>query len=90
MEVRQVMNDQFHAMSGMLRDMAGELEMYEQYDFGTAQKIREVMRRAGMLPIEVSCRVDRFSRMTVEIEAHRRSSARTRERNSITPKGLAR
>ena len=76
MEVRQVMNDQFHAMSGMLRDMAGELEMYEQYDFGTAQKIREVMRRAGMLPIEVSCRVDRFSRMTVEIEAHRRSSAR--------------
>lgn len=75
-EVRQVVNDQFQAMSGLLRDMSQELELYERYDFAAAQKIREVLRRAGMMPVEVSCRVDRFSRMTVEIEAQRRSSTR--------------
>jgi stage II sporulation protein E len=68
-QVRNVVADQFITTSNMLEDMAGELELYERFDFASAQKISEVMRNAGILAIDVSCRTDRFDRMSVEIIA---------------------
>jgi stage II sporulation protein E len=68
-QVRSVVADQFITTSNMLEDMASELELYERFDFSSAQKISEVLRNAGILAIDVSCRVDRFDRMSVEIIA---------------------
>ncbi len=68
-QVRNVVADQFITTSNMLEDMASELELYERFDFSSAQKISEVLRNAGILAIDVSCRTDRFDRMSVEIIA---------------------
>nr|WP_319487360.1 SpoIIE family protein phosphatase [uncultured Caproiciproducens sp.] len=66
-QVRNMVSDQFTTTSNMLEDMAAELELYEQFDFAAAQKVGEVLRGAGILPIDVSCRTDRFDRMSIEI-----------------------
>lgn len=66
-QVRQVVTDQFDTTSRMLEEMAGELELYDRFDFASAQKVEETLRLAGIQPHDVSCRVDRFGRMTIEI-----------------------
>lgn len=66
-QVRSVVADQFDTTSRMLEEMAGELELYERFDFTAAQKVEEALRLAGIQPYDVSCRTDRFGRMTVEI-----------------------
>ncbi len=68
-QVRNVVADQFVTTSNMLEDMASELELYERFDFASAQKVTEVLRGAGILAIDVSCRTDRFNRMSIEIVA---------------------
>lgn len=65
-QVRDVVADQFTTTGRMLEDMASELEMYDRFDFTAAQKVEEVLRLAGIQPIDVSCRTDRFGRMSVE------------------------
>lgn len=65
-QVRSVVADQFETTSRMLEEMAGELELYEKFDFVSAQKVEETLRLAGIQPFDVSCRTDRFGRMTVE------------------------
>ncbi len=66
-QVRSVVADQFDTTSRMLEEMAGELELYERFDFNAAQKVEEALRLSGIQPYDVSCRTDRFGRMTVEI-----------------------
>ncbi len=66
-QIRSVVSDQFITTSNMLEDMAGELELFERFDFAAAQQVSEVLRNAGILPIDVSCRTDRFDRMSIEI-----------------------
>ncbi len=66
-QVRSVVSDQFVTTSNMLEEMASELELYERFDFASAQKISEVLRDAGIMAIDVSCRTDRYNRMSVEI-----------------------
>ena len=61
--------NQFTTTSRMLEDMASEMELFERFDFAAAQQVSEVLRAAGVTPIEVSCRVDQFNRMSIEIEA---------------------
>lgn len=68
-QVRNIVADQFVTTSNMLEDMASELELYEQFDLNASQKVSEVLRAAGILPIDISCRTDRFDRMTIEIIA---------------------
>ena len=68
-QVRDIVADQFITTSNMLEDMASELELYEQFDFNASQKVSEVLRSAGILPIDVSCKTDRFERMSIEIIA---------------------
>jgi stage II sporulation protein E len=46
-----------------------EMEMCEQFDSAAAQKVTDVLRLAGIQPADVSCRTDRFGRMSVEAVA---------------------
>ena len=66
-QVRSVVADQFETTSSMLEDMAAELELYDRFDFTAAQKVEETLRLAGIRPLDVSCRTDRFGHMSVEI-----------------------
>lgn len=75
-QIREVVSDQFGTTSQMLSDMANELKLYENFDFVAAKSVHEVLHDAGIIPIEVSCRVDRFNRMTIEIEAARMDRSR--------------
>ena len=68
-QVRSVAADQFETTAEMLRDMARELESFERFDFSAAQSVGQVLHDAGIVPIDVSCRVDRYDRMSIEIEA---------------------
>ncbi len=68
-QVRAVAAEQFATMAEMLGDMAREMELFERFDNAAAQAVGQVLREAGVLPIDVSCRVDRFGRMSVEVEA---------------------
>ncbi|WP_082236349.1 SpoIIE family protein phosphatase [Anaeromassilibacillus senegalensis] len=68
-QVRGMVATQFTTTSRMLEDMAGEMELFERFDFAAAQRVAEVLRTAGVTPIEVSCRVDQFNRMSIEVEA---------------------
>ncbi len=65
-QIRDVVANQFTTAGMMLEDMASELEMFEKFNSGAAQKVEEVLRLAGIQPLEVSCRTDRFGRMSVE------------------------
>lgn len=68
-QVRSMVTDQFLTTSNMLEDMASELELYERFDFTAAQKVTEVLRNTGIVAIDVSCRTDRYDRMSIEIIA---------------------
>lgn len=68
-QIRSMVTDQFMTTSNMLEDMASELELYERFDFTAAQRVNDVLRSAGILPIDISCRTDRFGRMSIEIIA---------------------
>lgn len=74
-EVRDVVYDQFCGMSEILEDMAQELELYEKYDFSLGEQLCAMLRSSGVLPIDVSCRVDRYNRLSVEIEAAKEEAA---------------
>lgn len=75
-QIRSLVAGQFSTVSRMLEDMAGELELYERFDFAAARRVSESLRAMGLLPLDVSCRVDRFGRMTVEAEAARGEKSR--------------
>ena len=67
-EVRSVVAGQFSGLSGILGEMAEEFENYEHFDMAAAERVSTALKMAGLTPIDVSCRIDRFGRMTVEIE----------------------
>ncbi len=68
-QIRSVVTEQFGVTAELLENMGQELELFERFDFSSAQKIGEILRDAGIIAIDVSCRVDKFGRMSVEIEA---------------------
>ena len=68
-QIRGMVAEQFTITGSMLEDMAAEMEMYEKFDALATQKAADVLRIAGIQPASVSCRVDRFGRMSVEAVA---------------------
>lgn len=71
MQVREVVESHFITTSGILSEMANEFSCYEKFDDEAAQRISEILRDNGIIPIEVCCRVDRFDRMTIEAEVEK-------------------
>ena len=66
-EIRSVVSEQFDGISDMLADMAAEIEESRHYDAQNAERIDTALRAAGIIPMDLSCSVDRFGRMTAEI-----------------------
>lgn len=68
---RQRMVQQFTAVSTVMEEMAAEFELFERSDGTSANLVSDVLYEFALEPLDVSCRVDRFERMTVEILAMR-------------------
>lgn len=67
-QVRAVVTDQFATTGKLLRDMATELKLYEQFDAGMAKKINGVLHDCAITPIDVSCKRSKEGRVLIEIE----------------------
>ena len=67
-QIRAMVMNQFETTSEMMRDFAQELELYERFDYDATQRINQVLHESAIIPIDVSCRIDRYNRMSVEIE----------------------
>jgi stage II sporulation protein E len=68
-QIRSMVAEQFTITGSMLEDMASDMEMCEKYDPAATQKTAEVLRLAGIQPMSVSCRIDRFGHMSAEAVA---------------------
>ena len=66
-EIRGVVSEQFSGISSMLEGLAFEFEDFETYDADTAQRITAALAAIRITADDVSCRCDRFGRMTAEI-----------------------
>ena len=82
-QVRSVVTDQFSTTGRMLRDIANELELFERFDFESAQAINEALHESSITPMDVSCRLDRHNRMVVEVEAPASDRSRMGKNNVI-------
>lgn len=67
-EVRAVVAGQFSGLSEILGEMAEEFRSFERFDTACAERVSVSLKESGISPIDVSCRIDRFGRMAVEIE----------------------
>lgn len=67
-EVRAVVAGQFSGLSEILGEMAEEFKNFERFDAVCGERVSDALKEAGIAPIDVSCRIDRFGRMSVEIE----------------------
>ncbi len=65
-EIRSVVAGQFCGLGDILREMADEYESYEFFDTELSGKIVIKLKEMGLVPTDVSCRVDHLGRMTVE------------------------
>lgn len=70
-QVREVAVSQFGITARLLKDLAAETEECCRFDYEAARRVGEVLRQFGVLPLDVSCRLDPFDRMTVEAETAR-------------------
>ena len=69
-EVRNVVAGQFCGLGDILGEMAEEYENYECFDNELSDRISMKCKELGLIPINVSCRVDHIGRMTVETEIY--------------------
>ncbi len=67
-EVRAVVAGQFSGLSEILGEMAEEFKNFERFDAACGERVSSALKECGIAPIDVSCRIDRFGRMSVEIE----------------------
>lgn len=87
-EVRSVVAGQFCGLGGILKEIAEEYENYEIFDDDAAEQISIFLKNEGYTPIDVSCRVDRVGRMSVEIELA--EDERKFAKKAVIVKGIAR
>lgn len=67
-EVRGFVSEQFADIGNILYDISKEFETYDKFDEDSAQRIMIMLKRYDIIPMDVSCRVNKFDRMTVEID----------------------
>ncbi len=66
--VRTVVSGQFCGLGDILSEMAEEYENYEFFDNDLSDRIYMKCKELGLMPSDVSCRIDHLGRMTVEAE----------------------
>ena len=65
--LREIIADQFYGISDMLFDLSAEFERAEVFDADTAQKVKKVLLSFGVNVSNVTCIVDKFGRMRLEV-----------------------
>lgn len=69
-EIRTVVAGQFCGLGDILGEMADEYENYEVFDNELSERILIKFKELGMIPIDVSCRIDYMGRMAIEAEIY--------------------
>lgn len=72
-EVRSVVSDQFDGISAMLSELAEDFDNDEQFDTATADNAAAALKNLDIRADEVSCRVDKYGRMTLEFKVKKTS-----------------
>ena len=67
-EVRSVVSDQFNGISSMLSELADDFNNDEQFDTVTADNAAAALKNLDIRADEVSCRIDKYGRMTLEFK----------------------
>lgn len=67
-EVRTVVSGQFSGLSEFLKELHNEYKNYERFDTDVSEQIEERLKGLGINPMDVSCRIDKYGRMNIEIE----------------------
>lgn len=81
-EIRSAVSEQMDSLALTLKDLSVEFDSYEQYDVIRAQKTEAMLRRMGLSPSDVACRLDSFGRMSVDISL-RKSEVRTVNKSEL-------
>ncbi|MBQ0084456.1 MAG: SpoIIE family protein phosphatase [Clostridiales bacterium] len=74
-EIRGVVSDQFSGISSMLYDLCDEIEKGEKYDNAAAENIVAGLKSIDIIADACCCRIDKYSRMSVEIRLPAKSMA---------------
>lgn len=75
-QVREVVESHFKTTAGILTEMADEFGSYLCFDEEAAQRVADVLRNNGIIPIDVCCRIDKFDRMSIEAEIENKRERR--------------
>lgn len=67
-EVRSVVSDQFNGISVMLSELAEDFNKDEQFDNSVADNAAAALKNLDIRANEVSCRIDKYGRMTLEFK----------------------
>lgn len=70
-ESRGVVSDQFEGISTMLSDLAFDFENDDKFDLNLAQNAAAALKNLNLRAEECSCRIDKYSRLTLEIKVKR-------------------
>lgn len=68
-QIRGIISEQFSGIGNLLSDISLEFKEYEKFNYTVSDRLNTELKAFGILPIDVSCREDKYSRMLVEIEA---------------------
>lgn len=67
-EIRGVVSEQFSGMSRILKDIGTEFKNYEKFNDDISEKLMTRLKQVDILPIDISCREDKFGRLSIEME----------------------
>lgn len=70
-EIQGVIAEQFQGISQMLLGLSEEFHSASRYDYDTAEQIRNGLLAMELNPLDISCQVDRYGRLTAEVRLHR-------------------
>ncbi len=70
-EIQGVIADEFQGISQMLLDLSEEFRCASRYDYDIAQQIRNTLLNMELNPLDISCQIDRYGRLTAEVRLHR-------------------
>lgn len=68
-EIKSIVDNQFNSMTDILDDMITEISLYDKFDYVMAEKIKGILLSAGIDVDTVSCRINKYDILTIEIEA---------------------
>jgi stage II sporulation protein E len=66
-EIRNVIAEQFEGVSEMLSELSLEFRDSHRYDYALATDIRNALISLELSPLDISCRIDQYDRLTAEI-----------------------